>query len=163
MLMASVINDFKHFSFSVSTTPSACSFSILEYNLVKILHIFLICFFFFPVLFSHSFKSDCLQTHGLHHAGLPYPSPIPRVYSNSCPLSQWCHPTISSSLAPFSFVFSLSQYQGFFHMSWFFSSGGRCLGASASVLSINFKDWFPLGLTGFISSLSKGLSRVFSV
>ena len=86
------------------------------------------------------------------------------VYSNSCPSSQWCHPTISSSVDPFAPALNLSQPSGSFPMSHFFSSGGQSIGvsASASVLPVNIQDWSPLGLTGLISLQSKGLLRVFS-
>ena len=106
---------------------------------------------------------DSLWPHGLQHASLPCPSPSPRACSNSCPLSQWCHPTISSSVVPFSSCLQSSLASGTFPMSQFFTSGGQNIGASAlaSILPMNFQDWFPLGLTGLISLLSKGLSRVF--
>ena len=108
--------------------------------------------------------SDSLRTHGLQHARPPCPSPTPRVYSNSCPLNWWCHPTISSSVVPFSSCLQSFPASGFFPMSQFFSWGGQSMGvsASASVLSMNIQDWFPLGWTGWISLQSKGLSRVFS-
>ena len=113
--------------------------------------------------FSRSVVSNSLPPHGLQHPRPPCPSPTPRVYSNSCPLSQWCHPTVSSS------VFSSSHLQSFpgsgsFQISQFFTSGGQSSGASAStsVLLMNTQDWFPLGLAGWISLQSKGLSRVFS-
>ena len=114
-------------------------------------------------VFSHSVVSNSLQPHGLQQARLPCPSLIPRAYSNSCPLNRWCHPTISSSVIPFSHLQSFPA-SGFFPMSQFFASGGQCIRASASVsvLPMNIKDWFPLGLTGWISLLSKGLWRVFS-
>ena len=94
---------------------------------------------------------------------LPCPSLSPWVSSNSCPLSQWCQPTISSSIAPFSCLQSSAE-SGSFLMSQLFTSGGQSIGASPSapVLPMNIQDWFPLGLTGLISSLSKGFSRVFS-
>ena len=103
--------------------------------------------------------SDSLQSHGLQHARPPCPSPTPGVYSNSCPLSRWCHPTISSSVIPFS-----SCLQSFPASGQFFASGGQSIraSASASVLPINIQDWFPLGWTGWISLQSKGLSKVFS-
>ena len=93
---------------------------------------------------------------------LPCPSPTP--CSNSCPSSQWCHPTISSSVIPFSSCLQSFPVSGSFQMSQLFASGGQNIGASASasVLPMNIQDWFPLGLTGLISLLSKGLSRVFS-
>ena len=105
-----------------------------------------------------------LQPHGLQHARLPCPSPIPRAYSNSCPSSRWCHPTISSSVVPFSSHLQLFSASGSFPMSQFFASGGQSTGvsASASVFPMNIQDWFPLRLTGWISLQSKGLSRVFS-
>ena len=107
---------------------------------------------FRSVQFSHSVVSDSLWSHGLQHARPPWPSPTPRVYSNSRPLSQWCHLTISSS--------SPSPASGSFQMSQFFESGGQRIGvsASASVLPMNTQDWFPLGWTGWISLQSKGLS-----
>ena len=104
-----------------------------------------------------------LRPHGLQHTRPPCPSPNPGAYSNSCPLSQWCHPTISSSLIPFSCLQSFPA-SGSFQMSQLFTSGGQSTGvsASASVLPMNIQDWFPLGCTGWISLQSKGLSRVFS-
>ena len=99
---------------------------------------------------------------GLQHTRLPCPSLYPRVCSNSCPLSQWCHPTISSSVAPFSSCPQSFPVSRSFPMSLLFASGGQSIGASVSVLPMNIQDWFPLGLTGLISSLSKGFSRVFS-
>ena len=104
-----------------------------------------------------------LRPHGLQHARLPWPSPTPRVYSNSCPLSLWCHPIIPSSVICFSHPQSFPA-SGSFQMSQFFTSGGQSIGVSAStsVLSMNIQDWFPLGWTGWISLLSKILSRVFS-
>ena len=104
---------------------------------------------------------DSLQPHGLQHARLPCHSVSPGVCSDSCPLSQWCHPTISSSVTPFSCPHSFPS-SGSFPMSWLLASGGQSIGASASVLPVNIQDWFPLGLTGLISLLSKELSRVFS-
>ena len=100
--------------------------------------------------------------HGLQHARLPCPSPSPRVCSDSCPLRRWCHPTISSPVVPFSSHLQSFPASGSFLMSQLFTSGGQSIRASASVLPMNIQDWFPLGFTGFISLLSKGLSRVFS-
>ena len=113
---------------------------------------------------SCSVVSDSLWPHGLQYVRLPCPSPTPRVYSNSRPLSQWCHPTISSSVVPFSSCLQYFPASGSFQMSPFFASGGQSIGvsASASVLPMNIQDWFPLGWTGLISLLSKELSRVFS-
>ena len=112
--------------------------------------------------YSCSVVSDSLQPHGLQHAGLPCPSPCPRACSNSCPSSQWCHPTISSSVIHFSSCLQSFLASGSFQMSQFFISGGQIIGVSASVLPMNIQDWFPLGLTGWIPLQSKGLSRVFS-
>ena len=108
--------------------------------------------------------SDSLRPHGLQHTRLPCPSPTPRACSNSCPLSQWCHPTISSSVIPFSSHLQSFLTSGSFPMSQFFASGGQSIGVSASgsVLPMNIQDWFPLRLSGWISLQSKGLSRVFS-
>ena len=108
--------------------------------------------------------SDSLWPHGLQHARLPCPSPTPRVYSNSCPLSRWCHPTISSSVIPFSSHLQSFPASGSFQMSQFYTSGGKTIGASASasVLPVNIQDWFPSGWTGLISLQSKELLRVFS-
>ena len=98
------------------------------------------------------------------HARLPCPSPTPGVYSNSRPLSRWCHPNISSSVIPFSSHFQSFPAPGSFQMSQFFASGGQSTGASAStsVLPMNIQDWFPLGWTDWVSLQSEGLSRVFS-
>ena len=103
-------------------------------------------------------------THELQHARPPCPSPIPRAYSNSCPLSQWCHSTISFSVIPFCSHLQSFPASGSFPMSQLFSSGGHSIGVSAStsVLPMNTQDWSPLGWTGWISLQSKGLSRVFS-
>ena len=116
------------------------------------------------VQFSHSVVSDSLWPHRLQHSRPPCPSPTPRVYSNSCPLSQWCHPTISSSVVPFSSRLQSFPASGSFQMSQFLTSGGQSIGvsASASVLPMNIQDWFPLGWTNWISLQSKRPSRVFS-
>ena len=102
--------------------------------------------------------------HGLQHTRLPCPSLSPRACSNSCPFSWWYCPTILSSVIPFSPYLLSFPASGSFALSWLFASGGQSFGASAlaSVLPMNTKGWFPLGLTGLISLLSKGLSRVFS-
>ena len=119
---------------------------------------------FVSVQFSHSVVSDSLRPHGLQHTRPPCPSPTPRVYPNSCPLSRWYHTTILPSVAPFS-----SRLQSFpasesFPVSQPFSSSGQTIGVSAStsVLPMNTQDWSPLGWTGWLSLQSKGLSRVFS-
>ena len=114
--------------------------------------------------FSHSVMSNSLRSHGLQYGRLPSPSSNPRAYSDSCPLSRWCHPTILSSIAPLSSCLQSFPASGSFPMSQFFASGGQSIGvsASASVLPMNIQDWFPLGWTGWISLQSKGLSGVFS-
>ena len=116
------------------------------------------------VQFSHSVVSDSLRPHGPQHARLPCPSPSPRACSNSCPLSWWCYPTISSSVVPFSSCLQSFLPSGSFLMSQLFALGSQSIGASASasVLPMNIQDWLPLGWTGWISLQSKGLSRVFS-
>ena len=116
------------------------------------------------VQFSCSLMSDSLRPHGLQQTRLPCPSPTPGIYSNSCPLSQWCHPTISSSVVPFSPCLQSFPASGSFQMSQLFTSGGKSTGVSASVsvIPMNIQDWFPLGWTSWISLQSKGLSRVFS-
>ena len=118
---------------------------------------------FSSVQVSHSVLHNSLQPHGLQNARLPCPSPIPGACSNSCPSSQWCHPTISSSIVPFSSCPQSFPASGSFPMSQFFTSGGQSIvvSASASVLPMNNRDWSPLGWTGWISLQSKGLSRVF--
>ena len=113
---------------------------------------------------SRSVVSDSLRHHGLQNARLPCPSPAPEGCSNSCPLSQWCHPTTSSSVVPFSTHLQFFPVSGSFPVSQFFASGGQSIGSfSLSVSpSVNIWDWFPLGRTGSISLQFKGLSRVFS-
>ena len=116
------------------------------------------------LLFSRSVVSDYLLPHGLQHVRPPCPSPSPGACSVSCPLSQWCHPTISSYVIPFSSCLLSFPESGSFPMSGLFTSGSQNIGASASasVLPMNIQGWFPLRLTGLISLLSKGLSRDFS-
>ena len=118
---------------------------------------------FSSVQFSRSVVSESLRSHGPQHARPPCPSPTPGVYPNPCPLSRWCHPTISSSVIPFSSSLNLSQHRGPF--KWVSSSyqvAKVLVSASTSVLPMNTQDWFPWGWTGWISLQSKGLSRVFS-
>ena len=119
---------------------------------------------FNSVQFICSVVSNSLQPHGVQHASLPCPSPIPGACSNSCPLTQWCHPTISSSVIPFSSCPQSFPASGFFQMSQLFTSGGQSTGVSAStsVLPMNTQDWSPLGWAGWISLKFKELSRVFS-
>ena len=114
------------------------------------------------LLFSHSVVYNSLWPHEWQQARLPCPSLSPRVCSDPCPLSQWCHPTISSSVTPFSSCPQSFSVSGSFPVSQLFLSGGQSIGVSAWVLPINIQGWFLLGLTGLISLLSKGLSRVFS-
>ena len=116
------------------------------------------------VQFSCSVMSDSLQPYGLQHTRLPCPPPTPGANSNSCPLNQWCHPTISTSVIPFSSRLQSFPASGSFQMSQFFTSGSQSIGvsASASVHPVNIHDWFPLGWTGWISLQSKRLWRVFS-
>ena len=119
---------------------------------------------FSSVHFSCSVVSDSLQPHEPQHTRPPCPSPTPRVHANSCPLSRWCHPTISSSVVPFSSCPQSLPASGSFQMNQLFTSGGQSIGVSASTsfLPMNTQDWSPLGWTGWISLQSKGLSRVFS-
>ena len=116
------------------------------------------------VQFSCSVVSDSLRLREPQHARPPCPSPTPGVHRNPCPLSQWCHPTISSSVIPFSSCLQSFPASGSFPMSQLFASGGQSIGvlASTSVLPVNSQDWSPLGWTGWISLQFKGLSRVFS-
>ena len=116
------------------------------------------------VHFSHSVMSHSLWPHGLQHARLPCTSLSPRACSNSCPLSPWCHPTISSSVIPFPSCLQSFSASWSFPMSRLLASGGQNTGASASssVFQMNIQGWFPVGWTGWISLQSKGLSRVFS-
>ena len=134
--------------------------------------LFLLLICFLTLKFYHTYKKLSVQfSHSVVYnsvtpwtTALPCSSPTPRAYSNSCPSCQWCHPTISSSVIPFSSSLQSFPAIGSFPMSQFFTSGGQSTGASvsASVLPMNIQCWFPLGLTGWISLQSKGLSRVFS-
>ena len=119
---------------------------------------------FSSVQFSCSIVSDSLQSHGLQHTRPPCPSPTPGVHPNSCPLSRWCHPAISSSVIPFSSCPQSLPALESLSMSQLFAWGGQSTGvsASASILPMNTQDWSPLGWTGWIFLQSKGLSRVFS-
>ena len=111
---------------------------------------------------SCSVVSDSLRPHESQHARPPCPSPTPGVYPNSCPSSRWCHPTIWSSVVPFSSCPQSLPASESFPMSQLFAWGGQSIGVSASVLPMNIQDWSPLGWTSWISLQSKGLSRVFS-
>ena len=119
---------------------------------------------FSSVHFSHSVVSDSLWPHRLQHARLPCPSPIPGDCSNSCPSRRWYHPTILSSVVPFSSYLQSFSESGSFPMNQFFTSGGQSIGVSpsASDLPMIIQDSFPLGLNGWISLESKGISTVFS-
>ena len=130
-------------------------------RMLKLLHN---CTHLSSAQFSCSVMSNSLQNHGLQHARPPCPLPTSRVSSNSCPLSWSCHPTISSSVVPFSSCHQSFSASGPFQMSQPFAMGGRRIGvsASASVLPMDIQDWFLLEWTGWISLQSKGLSRVFS-
>ena len=116
------------------------------------------------VQFSRLVMSDSLWPHGLQHARLLCPSPAHGACSNSCPSSRWCHPTISSSVIPFSSLLQSFPASESFPMSQFFASGGQSIGvsASASILPMNIQDWFLLEWAGLISLHFKELSRVFS-
>ena len=108
--------------------------------------------------------SNSLRPHKQQHTNLPCPSPTPRAYSTSCSLSQWCHPTISSSAIPFSFYHQSFPASGSFPKRWLFASGGQSTGisASVSVLPVKIQDWLTLELTGFDSLQVSGFSTVFS-
>ena len=138
--------------------------SLCKLNHTVYIHFHTNLFHQHSVQFSRSVESDSLWPHGLQHARPSCPSPTPGVYSDSCPLSRWCHPTISSSVVPFFSCLQSFPASEFFPMIQFFTSGGQSTGVSVlvSVLPMNIQDWFPLGWTGWISLQSKGLSRVFS-
>ena len=135
-----------------------------QYCVLCNLSIFYPCITFQDSQFSHSVVSDSLQPHEPQHARPPCPSPAPGVHPNPCPLSQWCHPTISCSVVPFPSCPQFFPASGSFQISQLFASGGQSIGVSASVsvLSKNTQDCSPLGWTGWISLQSKGLSRVSS-
>ena len=133
--------------------------TIMEKNLKKIIYVYTPEYCKSAI----SVQLNSSRPHGLQHARLPCPLPAPGTYSNSCPSSRWCHPTILSSVVTFSHLQSFPA-SGSFPMNQFFTSGGQSIRVSASawVLPMNIQDWFPLGLTGWISLQSKGLSRIFS-
>ena len=134
-------------SFPTITDWTDCLFSVICSCLL--------CHRFNSVQFSHSVLSDSLRPHGLQHTRLPCPSTTPRAYSNSCPLSQWCHPTMSLSVSPLSSYLQSLPASGSLPMGQSFSSGGQSVwaSASASLPLMNTQGWFPLRLTGFISLL----------
>ena len=153
--------------YSAIRTGPCCHFFITCMDLRALCYVKLVRqrkILFYSVQFSHSVISDSLRPHGLQHTRLPCPALTPRVCSNSCPLSWWCHPTISSSIIPFSSCLQSFPVSGSFPMSQFFTSDGQIIGVSAlaSVLPMNIQDWPPLGWIGWIFLQSKGLSRVFS-
>ena len=137
--------------------PSLFRWQTINIHRIKVLIIFRP----YSVQFSHSVVSDSLGPHEPQPARPPCPSPTPGVYPNSCPLSRWCHLTISSSVVSFSCLQSFTT-SGSFQMSQLFASGGQSIGVwtSTSVLPMNTQDWSPLGWTGWISLQSRGLSRV---
>ena len=142
--------------------PGKVSLIPFSPNRINYFSVLFLCLVFIAtsasVQFSHWVVSNSLWPHGLQHARLPCPSPTPKAYSNSHPSSQWCHPTISSSVIPFSSHLQSFPASGSFPMSQLVTSGGQNIGASAlaSVLPMNIQEWFPLGLTGWISLQSKG-------
>ena len=135
--------------------------NILISKIISITYKVYLNYIFSSVQFSCSVMSDSLWPHEPQHTRSAYPSPTARVYTNPCPLSLWCHPTISSSVVPFSSCSQSFPASWSFPMSQFLTPGGQSIRDSASVL-MNIQDWFPLGLTGWISLSSKGLPRVFS-
>ena len=141
-----------------------CLLPIFSKFLCLLFYYFHHLFLFSSVQFSHSVVSDSLWPHEPQRVRPPCPSPTPGVHPNPCPLSRWCHPTISSSVVPFSSCLQSFPASGSFQMSQLFTSGGQTTGVSAStsVLPMNIQDWSPLGWTDWISLQSKGLSRVFS-
>ena len=156
-----------YFFFSGLSVDTLCPFVSLVDRSLYIREISLLCTLFFKevsVQFSHSVVSISLRPHELKHARPPCPSPTAGVYPNPRPLSRWCHPTISSSVVPFSSCPQSFPASESFQMSQLFTSGGQSIGVSAStsVLPMNTQDWSPLGGTGWISLQSEGLSRVFS-
>ena len=145
-------------------SPLPCFILYFKAKLVCYIYFFLSSLMFSSVQFSYSVVFDSLPPHELQHARPPCPLSTPGVHPNPCPLSQWCHQTISSSIIPFSSCAQSFPASGSFQMNQLFKSGGRSIGVSAStsVLPVNIQDWSPLGWTGWISLQSKGLSRVFS-
>ena len=140
------------------------SFFLVSLSSGKHIYMLQIIILLYSVQFSRSVMSDSLRPLEPQHARPPCPSPNPGVYSNPCPLSQWCHPAISSSVVAFSSCSQSFPASGSFQMSQLLAWGGQRIGvsASASVLPMNTQDWSPLGWTGWISLQSKGLARVFS-
>ena len=163
----------KHITFSLGTLQEMWFrfFSVLQHsteahmeNPLSVLPVFLLHIQFSSAQFSRSVVSDYLWPHESQHTRPPCPSPAPGVHPNSCPLSRWCHPAISSSVVPFSSCPQSLPASESFPMSQLFAWAGQNIGVSAStsVLPMNTQDWSPLGWTGWISLQAKGLSRVFS-
>ena len=163
------LREFNPSGFALSSGSSLLPMGILmgdfQFPLVEILLVaFRLIHHIQPkIVHACSVMSNSLQPHRPQHARPPCPSPTPRVHPNSCPLSQWCQPTISSSVVPFSSCLQSFPAWGPLQLSQFFTTGGQSIGvsASASILQMNIQDWFLLGWTGWISWQSKGLSRVF--
>ena len=149
---------FGHCLFKYCFCSSTCS-NIIH---VRPFHCVPYICYFLSIQFSCSVMSNSLQSHKLQHTRPPCPSPTPGIYPNSFPLSRWCHPTISSSVIPFSSHLQSFPASGSFQMSQLFASGGQSIGVSAlvSVLPMNIQDWFPLGWTGWISLQMPGLDEL---
>ena len=145
----------KHIMKKISNVPTGVSVAFIQRSYADSQRSFS------SIQFSHSVVSDSLWPHESQHTRPPCPSPTPGIYPNSRPLSWWCHPTISSSVVPFSSCLHSFPTSGSFQMSQLFASGGQSNGVSAStsILPMNTQGWFPLGWTGLISLLSKGLLR----
>ena len=137
--------------------------STVYYYRYYITYIYIVCVYLYisSVQFSLSVMSNSLRHHESQHARPPCPSPTPGVYSNSCLLTWWCHPTISSPVIPFSSCLQSFPESGSFPVSQFLASGGQTIGASASAsaLPMNIQDWSPLGLNGLLFLQSKGLLK----
>ena len=155
-------NIYFNFQLLIFFTYDSLSFKSFYYYYYSFSHWIFSCLLL--LLFSRSVVSYSLRPHGLQNARLPCPSPSSRACSNSCPWSQCCHPTISSSVVSYSSWLQSFPASGSFLMNWLFASGGQSIGASASasVLPMNIQDWFPLEFTSLIFLLSKGCTRVLS-
>ena len=153
MIWCDFVSYFESFLYNIDTNPLPTSVGKVSYNIDTNP---------LPVQFSHSVVSNSLQPHEPQHTRPPCPSTT-QVHPNPCPLSRWCHPTISSSVIPFSCPQSFPASASF-PMSQLFTCGGQSIGVSAStsVPPMNTQDWSPLGRTGWISLQSKGLSRIFN-
>ena len=134
-------------------------------NNIKLFKLYDFFFHCCSVQFSHSVLSDSLWLHGMQHTRPPYLSPTPAAYSSSCPLSQWCHPTISFSVIPFSSRLQSFPASGYFQMSQFFASGGQSIrvSASASVLPMNIQDWFLILCESFVCNTNYRNKQWFKI